>query len=135
MTEIFVFGSNLLGIHKRGAALTALEKHGAILGQGVGIQGRSYALPTKQNPRRSLDLFAINKYVAEFLVYAAYTPDNIYMVTPIGCGLAGFEPSQIAPMFDLAEDLHNVRLPKEFVPFLSWLFFCPHSIANFPDFE
>lgn len=135
MSEIFVFGSNLLGIHKKGAALTALEKHGAIIGQGIGLQGQSYAIPTKENPRRSLDLISINKFVADFLSYAAYTPQHCYHVTPIGCGLAGWEPCQIAPMFGLVKLMCNVKLPKEFVPFLSWMTILPNSIANFPDFD
>jgi hypothetical protein len=135
MAEIFVFGSNLLGIHKRGAALTALQKHGAILGQGIGLQGNSYAIPTKVNPRRSLELVCINKFVADFLQYAHYTPDNIYMVTKIGCGLAGWEPCQIAPMFRLAKFLDNVKLPKEFIEFIPGLELMPDSIAHFPDFD
>jgi hypothetical protein len=135
MAEIFVFGSNLLGIHKRGAALSALQDHGAILGQGIGLQGQSYAIPTKENPRRSLDLITINKFVAEFLSYASYTPELCYMVTPIGCGLAGWLPHLIAPMFHRAFDLTNVKLPKEFVEFLPWMTVMPNSIAIFNDFE
>lgn len=121
MAEIFVFGSNLLGIHKKGAALCALKEHGAILGQGIGLQGNSYAIPTKENPRRTLDLVAINKYVADFLNFAYWTGDNIYIVTKIGCGLAGYEPSQIAPMFRLVKNaiyLQNVKLPDEFLQFI-----------------
>jgi hypothetical protein len=135
MAEIFVFGSNLLGIHKKGAALTALQNHGAILGQGIGLQGNSYAIPTKENPRRSLSLISINKFVADFLMYAAHTPEHCYMVTPIGCGLAGWRPVQIAPMFNLVFDLKNVKLPKEFVPFLDWMSTFPNSVAVFPNYE
>ncbi len=135
MAEIFVFGSNLLGIHKKGAALTALQKHGAILGQGIGLQGNSYAIPTKENPRRTLDLCSINKFVADFIQYASYTPEHTYMVTPIGCGLAGWRPEHIAPMFHRVFDLRNVKLPKEFLPFLPWMDTFPNSIATFSDFE
>ncbi len=135
MAEIFVFGSNLLGIHKKGAALTALEKHGAILGQGIGLQGNSYAIPTKENPRRSLDLISINKFVADFLSYASHTLENTYYVTPIGCGLAGWRPCHIAPMFHRVFDLKNVKLPKEFVEFLPWMETFPNSIATFSDFQ
>lgn len=135
MSDIFVFGSNLLGIHKKGAALTALEKHGAILGQGIGLQGNSYAIPTKENPRRSLCLTSINKFVADFILYAAYTPEHCYSVTPIGCGLAGWDPRQIAPMFNRVFDLKNVRLPREFLEFLPWMEVMPNSIANFPSFK
>lgn len=127
MAEIFVFGSNLLGIHKRGAALCALQQHGAILGQGIGFQGKSYAIPTKETPYRSLGLVSINKFVADFLLYASYTPDNIYQVTKIGCGLAGFEPSQIAPMFRLAKNLKNVKLPHEFIEFIPGLEISPET--------
>lgn len=134
MPDIFVFGSNLLGIHKKGAALAALQKHGAILGQGIGLQGDSYAIPTKETPYKSLSRVAINKFVADFLVYAAHTLEHCYHVTPIGCGLAGWHPSQIAPMFNRAHDLDNVKLPKEFVPYISWLETFPESIATFSDF-
>lgn len=135
MAEIFVFGSNLLGIHKKGAALAALEKHGAKLGQGIGLQGNSYAIPTKENPRRSLSLISINKFVADFLQYAAHTPEHNYNVTPIGCGLAGWRPEHIAPMFHRVFDLRNVKLPKEFVEYLPWMETFPNSIATFSDFE
>jgi hypothetical protein len=118
MNEIFVFGSNLHGIHKRGAALCALREHGAKLGQGIGLQGQSYAVPTKSTPYESLELVSINKFVADFLNYAHWTPDLIYNVTPIGCGLAGYKPFQIAPMFQYAKFLKNVNLPPEFLPFL-----------------
>ena len=135
MSEIFVFGSNLLGIHKRGAALTALQKHCAILGQGIGLQGNSYAIPTKANPRRSLEMVCINKFVADFLQFAEYTPENTYMVTKIGCGLAGWVPEQIAPMFRLVKYLKNVKLCKEFVDLIPGLEIFPDSIATFSGFD
>lgn len=114
MKPIFVFGSNILGIHKRGAALDALNDYGAILGQGVGLQGESYAIPTKWTPNKTMPLVAINKYVADFLCYAASTGDQYtFNVTRIGCGLAGYKDYQIAPMFALGKDLANVNLPKE----------------------
>ena len=122
MAEIFVFGSNLLGIHKKGAALYALQNHGAKIGQGEGLQGTSYAIPTKETPYRRLDLVAINMYVAKFLEFAYWTSENTYRVTPIGCGLAGYEPCQIAPLFRLAKNrihVDNVILPPEFLEFLS----------------
>lgn len=121
MAEIFVFGSNLFGIHGKGAALTALKNHGAIIGQGVGLQGNSYAIPTKENPHRTLDLVAINKYVADFLNFAYWTTDNTYNVTNIGCGLAGYDSTHIAPMFRLVKhEIHlpNVNLPQEFLDLL-----------------
>lgn len=119
MTEIFVFGSNLLGVHKRGAALSALKEHGAILGQAIGLQGSSYAIPTKRTPYATMELVEINKYVSDFILYAAYTPENIYNVTPIGCGLAGYEPNDIAPMFYYAQKFTNIKLPPEFEEVLS----------------
>ena len=135
MAEIFVFGSNLLGIHKRGAALTALEKHGAILGQGIGLQGSSYAIPTKETPRRSLGIISINKFVADFLSYAAYTPEHTYSVTKIGCGLAGWRPQDIAPMFYLVRHMGNVKIPQEFLDELPGLADRFDLVATFPDFE
>lgn len=126
MAEIFVFGSNLLGIHKRGAALHALQHHGAILGQGIGLQGNSYAIPTKETPARSLDLVQINKFVADFLNYAYYTPEHVYHVTQIGCGLAGWHPNQIAPMFKLVKWMTNVKITQEFANFIQ-------NSSDFPD--
>lgn len=126
MADIFVFGSNLLGIHKKGAALEALNKHGAILGQGIGLQGNSYAIPTKQSPARSLDLVQINKFVADFLNYAYYTPEHVYHVTKIGCGLAGWDASQIAPMFRLVRWMRNVKVTQDFANFID-------EKGDFPD--
>lgn len=139
MADIFVFGSNLLGIHKKGAALDALNKHGAILGQGIGLQGNSYAIPTKQSPARSLDLVQINKFVADFLNFAYYTPENVYHVTQIGCGLAGFDPKQIAPMFRLVKFMGNVKITETFAQnidgFEHWVEEFPNLITTFSVFE
>lgn len=129
MADIFVFGSNLLGIHKKGAALHVLKYHGAILGQGIGLQGKSYAIPTKESPFKSLGLISINKFIADFLVFAANTPDNTYHVTKIGCGLAGFELCQIAPLFRLVKWMGNVKLPQEFIEFIPGLEVFPDSIS------
>lgn len=118
MTNIFVFASNLLGIHKKGAALCALKDHGAILGQGIGLQGKSYALPTKRSPYATLELIEINKYVSDFILYAAYSQEYCFYVTPIGCGLAGYEPEDIAPMFYYAMKFTNIELPTEFLKVL-----------------
>ena len=134
MAEIFVFGSNLFGIHKRGAALTALQKHGAILGQGIGLQGNSYAIPTKQSPSRSLDLVQINKFVADFLNYAYYTPEHVYHVTKIGCGLAGFHAVHIAPMFRLAIWMNNVKLDTDFADLIDKKGDFPDIRVNFPAY-
>ena len=108
--EIFVFGSNLEGMHGGGAALTAYKKFGAVWGQGTGLQGQSYAIPTMQG-----GVETIKPYVDEFIDFARKHPDLRFLVTPIGCGIAGFTPSQIAPLFTEAKNLPNIYLPKEFL--------------------
>lgn len=100
MTEIFVFGSNRLGVHGKGAALDAKRQHGAIQGQGEGLQGRSYAIPTKQTPYVTLGLSEIRVHVDRFKVFAASRPDLTFNVTPVGCGLAGYTQEQIKPLFE-----------------------------------
>jgi len=111
--RIFVFGSNLAGRHGKGAALAAYKKHGAILGRGEGLQGRSYAIPTKGWSLAPLPLGVIVRHVNTFLAFAASRPDLTFQLTPIGCGLAGYKPIQIAPMFAAAPS--NVELPVEFL--------------------
>jgi hypothetical protein len=96
---IFVFGSNLAGRHGAGAALCAFKDHGAVYGVGVGPQGSSYAIPTKDQHIRTLELEAIQKYVWQFLRYAEDNPHLTFNVTRIGCGLAGYTDEQIGPMF------------------------------------
>jgi hypothetical protein len=113
MSEIFVFGSNLAGRHGKGAALAARRFHGAIYGQGEGLQGNSYAIPTKDARIQTLPLDAIFTYVATFRDFARQHPELTFRLTPIGCGLAGYTPAQIAPMFRDAPS--NVILPQEFV--------------------
>lgn len=108
--EIFVFGSNLEGMHGGGAALTAYKKFGAVWGQGTGLQGQSYAIPTMQG-----GVETIKPYVDEFIDFARKHPDLRFLVTPIGCGIAGFKPSQIAPLFKEAKNIFNIYLPKEFL--------------------
>lgn len=100
MTDIFVFGSNLAGRHGAGAAKHALMHHGAILFQGTGIQGRSYAIPTKDARIRTLPLDQIKLHVKRFIAFAEIHPELTFYVTPIGCGLAGYKRSQIEPMFE-----------------------------------
>jgi hypothetical protein len=111
-TPVFVFGSNLAGRHGKGAALWARQHRGAIYGQGVGRQGISYAIPTKNHQLRVLPLELIRGHVDEFLRYASHYPNLRFEVTPIGCGLAGYRPDQIAPMFATAPS--NVTLPSAF---------------------
>ncbi len=108
--DIFVFGSNLRGMHTGGAAHTAVKLFGAKMGEGVGIQGQSYAIPTMQG-----GVDTIKPYVDQFIDLAREWDQNTFYVTKIGCGIAGFTPEQIAPLFDKALDLYNVRLPKDFV--------------------
>lgn len=117
--KVFVFGSNLAGRHGKGAALHALREHGAIYGVGVGPQGNSYAIPTKGFNLDVLPLIAINKFVHEFLRYARENSDKEFLVTNIGCGLAGYTPNQIAPMFKGAS--LNCEFSSEFLRVLERL--------------
>lgn len=107
--DVFVFGSNLMGMHGGGAARIAYEKFGAIWGQGVGLQGQSYAIPTMQG-----GVETIKPYVDQFIEFARECDQNTFYVTRIGCGIAGFTDEEIAPLFDAAYDLYNVRLPRSF---------------------
>jgi hypothetical protein len=115
MTEIFCFGSNLSGIHGAGAAKTAMDLYGAKWGKGVGHHGRSYAIPTKDERIRTLPLESVAKYVTDFIAYARQNPDLTFYVTKIGCGLAGFKESDIAPLFVDCLTLDNVLLPRDFL--------------------
>ncbi len=107
--EIFVFGSNLAGRHGKGAALTAYKTYGAVYGQGHGLQGKSYAIPTKDEQIKTLPLQKIKKYVDQFIKFAKLNPDMRFKVTAIGTGLAGYDEVDIAPMFSDAPD--NCILP------------------------
>ena len=116
LREIFVFGSNLAGRHGAGAAKFALENHGAIYGQGIGLQGQSYGIPTKDENIQTLPLHRIQVYIQEFLEFASSRPDLYFNVTAVGCGLAGYKPDQIAPFF--LKYPKNVKLPMEFLDIL-----------------
>lgn len=107
--EVFVFGSNLAGRHGGGAARVARLRFGAVMGKGVGLQGQSYAIPTMQG-----GVDTIRPYVDEFIAFAKAHPDKRFLVTPIGCGIAGFEPDDIAPLFAAAMDVPNISLPESF---------------------
>ena len=107
--EIFVFGSNLSGSHGGGAALLAYRKFGAVWGQGVGLQGQSYGIPTMQG-----GVETIKPYVDEFIAFAKAHPEMKFLVTKIGCGIAGFTVDEIAPLFRRAIDCKNIVLPREF---------------------
>jgi len=104
--EIFVFGSNLSGMHGGGAAWVAYRKFGAIMGQGVGLQGQSYGIPTMQG-----GVETIRPYVDEFIEFAKGHPELTFLVTRIGCGIAGFDDAEIAPLFEAAHEVYNIVLP------------------------
>ena len=104
--EIFVFGSNLKGMHGGGAAYIAYRKFGAIMGQGVGLQGQSYGIPTMQG-----GVETIRPYVDEFIQFAKEHPTLTFLVTRIGCGIAGFTDEEISPLFEKAHDVENIVLP------------------------
>jgi hypothetical protein len=104
--EIFVFGSNLAGMHGGGAAYVAYRKFGAIMGQGVGLQGQSYGIPTMQG-----GVETIRPYVDEFIAFARQHPELTFLVTRIGCGIAGFTNEEISPLFAEAHNVDNIVLP------------------------
>lgn len=108
--EVFVFGSNLEGMHGGGAARTAYQRFGAVWGEGVGHHGQSYAIPTMHG-----GVEHIRPYVDEFVEYARENRHLRFLVTRIGCGIAGFRDEQIAPLFSEALNCSNIILPREFV--------------------
>lgn len=108
--EVFVFGSNLEGMHGGGAARTAYQRFGAVWGEGVGHHGQSYAIPTMHG-----GVEQIRPYVDEFVEYARENTHLRFLVTRIGCGIAGFRDEQIAPLFSEALNCSNIILPREFV--------------------
>lgn len=112
--EIFVFGSNLAGMHGGGAAYIAFKQFGAVMGCGVGLWGQSYAIPTMQG-----GVETIKPYVDDFIAFAREHPELFFYVTRIGCGIAGFRDKEIAPLFSEAAGLHNVCLPESFVKALN----------------
>lgn len=109
--EVFVFGSNLQGAHGGGAARMAYEHFGAVWGQGVGLYGQTYAIPTMQG-----GVETIKPYVDDFLQFASVHGELDFLVTEIGCGIAGFSPQEIAPLFFnvITNNIRNVYLPDSF---------------------
>lgn len=105
--EIFVFGSNLQGMHAGGAARIAYNNFGAIWGQGVGLQGQSYGIPTMQG-----GVETVRPYVNEFIQFAKDHSELTFLVTRIGCGIAGFTDAEMAPLFEKAHNMENVILPE-----------------------
>lgn len=108
--EIFVFGSNLRGWHQGGAAKHAQRYFGAVWGEGVGLQGQSYAIPTMQG-----GVETIKPYVDEFIAFAKTHRELRFLVTKIGCGIAGFREEEIAPLFKDAIGQDNIILPYDLV--------------------
>lgn len=108
--DVFVFGSNLAGMHGGGAARTANKYFGAEWGVGEGHTGQSYAIPTMQG-----GVETIKPYVDRFIQYTKEHPELHFFVIPIGCGIARFEPKDIAPLFKEVLDAPNVNLPWSFI--------------------
>ena len=106
--EVFVFGSNAKGLHQGGAAKIATEKFGAIMGQGHGLQGKSYAINSMSG------LSDMTEDIKVFYEFAKNNPEKHFLVTPIGCGIAGYRPEEIAPLFKECKELSNVSLPASF---------------------
>jgi hypothetical protein len=113
--EIFVFGSNLSGIHGSGSAKMAYTKFGAKYGVGIGMTGQAYALPTKDKNINTLPLSHIKKYVDDLLTFVLNHPSNHFIITRVGCGKAGYSDKDIGPLFKKFIGLTNVSLPKSFV--------------------
>lgn len=116
--EIFVFGSNLRGAHSAGAALQAQRKHGAIYGQGSGLMGDSYGIPTKDRNIQTMRIDQIEPHVSRFIKFAKQHPELKFLVTEIGTGLAGLKHKDVAPLFKDALVLENVYLPQKFLNYL-----------------
>jgi len=112
--QIFVFGSNQAGRHGAGAAKFAME-FGARYGQAAGIQGKTYAIPTKNYAvSKTLPQKIIGAYIKRFIDYAKMQKDKTFLVTAVGCGLASLRPQDIAPLFKDAMDIENIHLPRRF---------------------
>lgn len=111
--EIFVFGSNIQGMHGGGAAWYAHKNFGAEWGIGEGLTGSTYALPTMEGTA------SMKKAIAHFIVCAKQHPELTFLVTAVGCGIAGYTPKEVAPMFREALSVENIYLPKVFVDELS----------------
>lgn len=127
--QVFVFGSNEAGIHGAGAAFYASKKFGAHLGLGFGFAGRSFAIPTKDWEVMPLPLPVIEFYVKRFIAFTRkYGQSWEFMVTKVGCGLAGFTPEQIAPFFKDCRNQKNIWLPQDFHDVLDGTYVAPPSV-------
>ena len=109
--EIFVFGSNLEGQHMGGAARMAYERFGAEWGVGDGPTGRCYVIPTMHG-----GLKEIRPYAEKFIAYAKEHPKNRFLLTRVGCGIAGFKDDDMAQLFEDALDVPNITYPREWLP-------------------
>lgn len=125
--QVFVFGSNLEGNHAGGAAKLAVEKFGAVEGNGIGAQGQSYAIPTMQGGPMT-----IKPYVDDFVAYAKENFSKVFLVTKIGCGIAGFSVEDIAPLFYAAMDVESIHLPEDFWKYLTTH---PRKVKTFKGFD
>ena len=110
--EVFVFGSNEQGLHYGGAAKAAVENFGAIMGQGEGLQGKSYAIPSMSG------LGVMGEFVKEFCEFAKAHPEKRFLVTEIGCGIASYSVNEVAPLFECCRDVENISLPASFWDFI-----------------
>jgi hypothetical protein len=125
--EVFVFGSNELGKHGAGAAKYAVIKYGAVYGKAFGMQGNSFAIPTKDKDLKTLSTAEIKEHIDVFIKFAKSKPEYRFNVTKIGCGLAGLSEVIIAPLFLHAPK--NVYLPQRFVTLLEY--FDSHHPVSF----
>ncbi len=108
--DVFVFGSNAGGLHGGGAARIAHERFGAVWGEGRGHHGQTYAIDTMSG------LETLAREAGDFVAYAAAHPELRFLLTPVGCGIAGYTPEQVAPLF--AGIPANVTVPASFAPYL-----------------
>lgn len=115
--EVFVFGSNAQGHHGGGAARTAMEKFGAQWGVGEGMQGQCYAIPTMEGIEN------MRAAIERFCQYAKEHPEKRFLVTRVGCGIAGYKDSDVAPLFQEAVSIENISLPRDFWKCLGLNFF------------
>lgn len=123
--EIFVFGSNTKGLHAGGAAYYASKLFGAEWGVSEGPTGRTYAIPTCTPSIEKVSVNELKNSIDRFIQYAKENPTLNFLVTPIGCGIAGWNVADVAPMFEAAKSLPNVSLPESF-----WKYFLETKTNN-----
>lgn len=116
--EVFVFGSNLAGIHGAGAALLAKQEYGAVQGKGFGFYGQSYAIPTKNENIISLDMFSITAWVEEFIKFVNEHPEKNFFLTAVGCGLAHKSHKEMSELFTPLRNHDNISFPDVWEKYL-----------------